>query len=210
VHLAPFELASRVVTNGEYLEFMQEGGYERPEFWLADGWARVVQHRWQAPLYWNKMEDLWHEFTLQGLRRLRQEEPVVHVSFYEADAFARWCGARLPTEFEWEAVARDATVRGNFVDSGAMHPRPAEGSGLQQMFGDVWELTRSDYAPYPSYRPAQGALGEYNGKFMCGQYVQRGGSCVTPREHVRVTYRDYFYPFQRWNFQGMRLARDAG
>ncbi|UCE01797.1 MAG: ergothioneine biosynthesis protein EgtB [Candidatus Latescibacterota bacterium] len=210
VHLAPFELASRAVTNGEYLAFVQEGGYKSPEFWLADGWAHVVQHGWQAPLYWKKMEGVWHEFTLQGLRQVQPEEPVVHVSFYEADAYARWRSARLPTEFEWEAAARDAAVAGNFVDSAAMHPRPADGSGLQQMFGDVWELTRSDYAPYPGYRPAPSALGEYNGKFMCGQYVQRGGSCVTPQEHVRVTYRNYFYPFQRWNFQGMRLARDVG
>jgi ergothioneine biosynthesis protein EgtB len=210
-HLQPYSLASRLVTNEEYLAFIGEGGYERPELWLSDGWNTVVQQGWQAPLYWRQVEGDWFEFTLQGLVPLRGAAPLVHVSFFEAEAFARWKGCRLPTEFEWEHGARDLEVRGNFLETGHLQPQPAPSkAGLVQVYGDVWELTRSDYAPYPGYRQAKGAFGEYNGKFMSGQTVLRGGSCVTPQAHVRRTYRNFFYPAQRWCFQGLRLARDAG
>ncbi len=221
VFLAPFALADRCVSNGEYLEFIAEGGYERPELWLADGWAAVANGGWRAPLYWQERDGAWFEFTLSGSRPLRLDEPVVHVSYYEADAFARWRQARLPSEFEWELAAQSSPREGNFVESGALQPRPAHApalatasgrgstQGLRQIFGDVWELTRSDYAPYPGYRAPRGALGEYNGKFMSGQVVLRGGSCATPRSHIRATYRNFFYPHQRWNFQGLRLAQDA-
>ncbi len=207
-HLAPFALASRCVTNGEYMEFVESGGYQDPMHWLADGWTTVQRESWTGPLYWEKRDGRWQEFTLSGMRDVDPERPVVHISYYEADAFARWKNRRLPTEQEWEQVAGDRSVDGNFVESGALHPRAARGAGMQQMFGDVWEITSSGYRPYPGYRPVDGALGEYNGKFMCGQYVQRGGSCVSPRSHVRSTYRNYYYPQQRWNFQGMRLASD--
>jgi ergothioneine biosynthesis protein EgtB len=206
-----FLLADRLVTNGRYLEFVEDGGYERPELWLADGWSVVQSEGWRAPLYWLHDESGRREFTLAGARPLALDEPVVHVSYYEADAFARWAEARLPTELEWELAAREAAVEGNFVESGRLHPQACEGrDGLRQLFGDVWELTQSLYGAYPGYRAADGALGEYNGKFMCNQYVQRGGSCLTPADHVRLTYRNFFYPHQRWNTQGIRLARDKG
>ena len=205
-----FELASRCATNGEYLAFLAEGGYERPELWLSDGWAWREAEGVRAPLYWERDGDTWRSFTLGGLRALRAEEPVSHVSYYEAAAFAEWAGARLPSEFEWEVAAAQAQVAGNFVESGRLHPSAAPaGPGLAQLFGDVWEWTRSDYAPYPGYRPAAGALGEYNGKFMCNQRVLRGGSCATPQGHVRASYRNFFPPPARWQFSGVRLARDA-
>jgi len=211
VYLEPFALAHRPVTNREYLAFVEAGGYRDPEPWLADGWAAVQRNGWEAPLYWQLRDGAWWTFTLGGLRELALDEPVTHVSFYEADAFARWAGARLPTEMEWEVAAASAELVGNFVESGTLHPRPARGSGsgLAQLFGDVWEWTRSAYAPYPGYAPPPGALGEYNGKFMANQIVLRGGSCATPADHVRASYRNFFYPDTRWQFSGIRLARDA-
>jgi ergothioneine biosynthesis protein EgtB len=209
----PFELASRLVTSGEYLEFMGDGGYERPDLWLSDGWAARLSQGWKSPLYWERAGDEWLQMTLSGLRPVRAEEPVCHVGYYEADAFARWSEARLPTEAEWEAFGSEASIEGNFVESDRLHPRPAERGSAPaqavQLFGDVWEWTRSPYAPYPGYAPPAGALGEYNGKFMCNQMVLRGGSCVTPRSHLRSTYRNFFYPDARWQFSGIRLARDV-
>ena len=207
-----FSLASRPVTNGEYLEFIESGAYARPEFWLSLGWTTVNEQRWQAPLYWVKRDDGWWNFTLSGFRPVNPAEPVTHVSYFEADAFANWAGARLPTEFEWEHAAGDRAIQGNFVEEEAFHPRVARPRGkndrLTQMFGDVWEWTRSAYSPYPGYRAAPGALGEYNGKFMCNQYVLRGGSCATSRTHIRRTYRNFFQPEKRWQFTGIRLAQD--
>jgi ergothioneine biosynthesis protein EgtB len=190
VYLEPFALANRPVTNREYLAFVDAGGYRDPEPWLADGWAAVQRHGWEAPLYWQRREGAWWTFTLGGLREVALDEPVVHVSFYEADAFARWSGARLPTEMEWEVAASQA-------------------NGLAQLFGEIWQWTRSAYAPYPGYAPPVGALGEYNGKFMSNQIVLRGGSCATPADHTRATYRNFFYPDARWQFSGIRLANDA-
>jgi len=209
VHLRPFQLASRCVTAGEYLEFMDDGGYDTPNLWLSDGWATVCEQGWRAPLYWQRRNDEWQRFSLRGWQGFHADMPVVHVSFYEADAFARWAGKRLPTEFEWEHAATDQPIDGNFVDGGLLDPLPARGGDLSQLFGDVWELTASPYTPYPGYAPLPGALGEYNGKFMSNQTVLRGGSCVTPRSHVRSTYRNFFYPDQRWAFQGFRLASDG-
>jgi len=205
-------LASRAVTNGEYLAFIEAGGYTRPEFWLALGWTTVNEQRWNAPLYWEKRDGTWWHFTLSGFRPINESEPVTHVSYFEADAYANWDGARLPTEFEWERAVDGLPMEGNFVDEEQFHPRPAplvpDANGLQQMFGDVWEWTRSAYLPYPGYRVAPGALGEYNGKFMCNQMVLRGGSCATSRSHIRRTYRNFFQPEKRWQFTGIRLARD--
>jgi ergothioneine biosynthesis protein EgtB len=211
VFLNAFRLASRLVTNAEFMEFMRDGGYERPEFWLSMGWATVQQERWQAPLYWQQDDDgAWWQYTLSGLRRVELGEPVSHVSYFEADAYARWAGARLPTEAEWESAAVTAPIEGNFVESGRFHAAPATaGQGLQQMYGDLWEWTQSSYSPYPGFKIAPGALGEYNGKFMCNQYVLRGGSCATPRSHIRPTYRNFFPPDARWQFSGLRLANDA-
>ncbi len=203
--LRSHRLASRPVTNGEYLEFVEAGGYDEPAHWLADGWHARQQRGWKAPLYWEKDGETWWQMTLGGLRRLVEVEPVCHVSFYEADAFARWAGKRLPTEDEWEVAARGRAVAGNFLESGLL--RPVAGSG--QWFGDVWEWTRSPYDPYPGFRPLAGSLGEYNGKFMCNQMVLRGGCCLTPQSHIRPTYRNFFYPHDRWPVTGIRLAADA-
>ena len=203
-------LASRPVTCGEWLAFMDAGGYARPEHWLSDGWAAVARNRWHAPLYWVHDAGAWWQFTLGGMRPVDPAEPVAHVSYYEADAYARWVGARLPSEEEWEAAAAGAEPTGNFAGSRRLHPEAVRpGPGLRQLFGDVWEWTRSAYTPYPGFRPAAGALGEYNGKFMVSQLVLRGGSCATPPGHVRATYRNFFYPDARWQFSGVRLARDA-
>ena len=199
-------IASRLVTNGEYLEFMRDGGYGRPECWLSEGWDTVRAQQWRAPLYWEERDGAWWNATLAGDRCVAPEEPVCHVSYFEADAFARWAGARLPTEFEWEQAARSAAPDGNFLEDGILQPLPA-GAGGGQWFGDVWEWTASAYAPYPGYAPAAGALGEYNGKFMVNQMVLRGGSCATPRAHIRATYRNFFPAAARWQFSGIRLAR---
>jgi len=208
-----FSLATRPITNGEYIAFIEDNGYNRPEFWLSLGWMTVNEQRWNAPLYWTKRDGAWWNFTLSGLRPVDQSELVTHVSYFEADAYANWAGARLPTEFEWERASLDCPIQGNFVEDEFFHPRPMSRSGnerqLYQMFGDVWEWTRSAYSPYPGYRAAPGALGEYNGKFMCNQYVLRGGSCATSRSHIRRTYRNFFQPEKRWQFTGIRLARDA-
>jgi ergothioneine biosynthesis protein EgtB len=210
VIVEPFELASRLTTNGEFLEFIDDGGYERPELWLSDAWSAVQGRTWRAPLYWERRATEWFAMTLAGLRRLHPDEPLCHVSYYEADAFARWAGARLPSEAEWEVAAAEVPVAGNFAESGWLHPTPApRAEAPVQLFGDVWEWTQSPYVPYPGYRPPAGALGEYNGKFMCNQLVLRGGSCATPISHIRATYRNFFPPEARWQFSGLRLARDA-
>jgi ergothioneine biosynthesis protein EgtB len=210
----PFELASRPVTNADYLAFVEDGGYQRPELWLSEGWQTAQLQRWMSPIYWRKEGDGegdgWREFTLQGLRPLDPACPVVHVSHYEADAYARWADARLPTEFEWERAAADLPVEGNLAEDGALHPVPSEDGPMQALFGDVWEWTSSSYAPYPGFRTASGAVGEYNGKFMANQYVLRGGSCATPQSHIRATYRNFFPSSARWQFSGIRLARDGG
>ncbi len=212
VWVEPFRLASRLVTCGEYQDFIEDGGYRRAELWLSDGWGVVQQEGWGSPLYWRHDEDGWTIFTLAGRRPLEPAEPVCHVSFYEADAFARWSGKRLPREAEWELAATEAQVplSGNLLDRGMLHPQPAErNNGLQQMIGDVWEWTASPYVAYPAFLPAAGAVGEYNGKFMSGQMVLRGGAAVTPADHMRVTYRNFFPPAARWAFGGLRLAEDA-
>ncbi len=204
-YLDEFSLASRPVTNAEYIEFIAAGGYRQPTLWLSDGWRKVNEARWTAPLYWEQLDGEWWQMTLAGFRRVEPYEPVCHVSYYEADAYARWAGRRLPTEFEWEAAAGMQTLRGNFLESGRFHPQPAC-DGASQFFGDVWEWTQSAYNAYPGYRPPAGALGEYNGKFMVSQLVLRGGSCVTPATHIRASYRNFFYPQDRWQFMGIRLA----
>jgi ergothioneine biosynthesis protein EgtB len=207
-----FALASRLVTNGEFIEFIEAEGYTRPDFWLSLGWLTVNEQRWEAPFYWVKRDNAWWNFTLSGFRPVDESEPVTHVSYFEADAYANWAGARLPTEFEWEHAAYDRPIAGNFVEEERFHPQPLSNPGsdrdLAQMFGDAWEWTRSSYSPYPGYRAERGALGEYNGKFMCNQYVLRGGSCATSRNHIRRTYRNFFQPEKRWQFTGIRLARD--
>ena len=209
VFLEPFAIGSRLVTCGEFLAFMADGGYTRPELWLSDGWAAKKFNDWEAPFYWQREGDRWSVFTLGGIRPIVESEPVAHVSFYEADAYSRWEKARLPTEAEWEVACSDAPVNGNLLEQDRLHPAPLTGDGMRiaQAFGDVWEWTQSPYSPYPGYAPAAGALGEYNGKFMCNQMVLRGGSCVTPRSHIRATYRNFFPPEARWQFSGLRLAR---
>ncbi len=210
---APFELASRPATYGEYLAFIEDGGYRRPELWLSMGWDWLLSGQRSAPLYWRSAEGVWLNHTLQGQVEIDPRTPVCHLSYFEADAFARWNGARLPTEFEWELAARSlrAAQHPNFANRGAFHPLPAVDIGHEgplQMFGDVWEWTQSSYSPYPGYRAPAGAVGEYNGKFMCNQYVLRGGSCATPAGHVRASYRNFFPPQAQWQFSGVRLARD--
>ncbi|REK37965.1 MAG: ergothioneine biosynthesis protein EgtB [Planctomycetota bacterium] len=215
VLLEDFMIASRPVNCGEYLQFMADDGYRRAELWLSAGWQTVQQEGWQAPLYWHERPEGWSQFTLAGLRPLDPAEPVCHVSYFEADAFARWAGARLPTEAEWEvASAAVSSEQGNFADTllaagAALHPAapPTEDVGAVRMFGDVWQWTASPYTAYPGYAPPDGALGEYNGKFMCNQFVLRGGSCATSSNHIRATYRNFFPPEARWQFCGFRLAR---
>jgi ergothioneine biosynthesis protein EgtB len=209
VHLSPFALADRPVTCGEWMSFMEDDGYARPEFWLSDGWAVVRAQDWQAPLYWfpdPEVPGRWRQFTLSGSQPVDPEEPVSHISYYEADAFAHWTGMRLPTEAEWESVATDRAEGTNFLGDGPPHPRPALATNA--MLGDVWEWTSSAYTPYPGFRAAPGAVGEYNGKFMVSQYVLRGGCCATPPGHTRATYRNFFPPGARWAFSGLRLAQD--
>jgi ergothioneine biosynthesis protein EgtB len=238
-YVQAYELANRLVTNGEYIGFIEDGGYERPDLWLSAGWATVLERDWSEPFYWEPTGEARHgrapyqHFTLGGLRDVNPDAPVTHLSYFEADAFARWAseqpgweGARLPREAEWEIAAEGRPVQGNFVDHGYFHPVPlaraADGSPdaeghtppagdgpLYQLYGDVWEWTQSHYSPYPGYEPLPGAIGEYNGKFMCGQFVLRGGSCATSQSHVRPTYRNFFHPDESWQFMGLRLARDA-
>lgn len=207
--LEAFELGDRLITNREFMKFMNDEAYSRSELWLDDGWAAVNENNWDAPLYWCRRDDGWYHYTLSGLRKPDLNEPVTHISYYEADAFARWAGKRLPTEVEWEVAAGDQPYVGNFVENETFHPMPVEktGDGLKQMYGNVWEWTQSSYDAYPGYEPLEGALGEYNGKFMCGQYVLRGGSCATSQTHIRNTYRNFFYPDARWQFNGIRLAQ---
>ncbi|MEO5693074.1 MAG: ergothioneine biosynthesis protein EgtB [Usitatibacter sp.] len=214
VWINDFEMASHPVTHGDFARFIEDGGYKRPDLWLSAGWDQVVMNGWESPMYWEKINGAWQTFTLRGMAPIETSTPACHISFYEADAFARWAGARLPTEAEWEVAAAGAPLEGNFVESGALHPlalreAPEKAGELSQMFGDVWEWTRSDYSPYPRFKTAPGAVGEYNGKFMVNQYVLRGGSCATPASHIRATYRNFFPAEARWQFSGLRLARDA-
>jgi len=209
-YLEPFRIASRLTTNREFLEFSEAGGYKNPALWLSDGWKAVQTQNWSAPLYWENINNNWHEMTLAGLRPLDLDAPVSHVSLYEATAYANWRQARLPTEMEWEVIANDLNIEGNFRDQGYLQPissnKPSSNTGLSQFYGDVWEWTQSSYTPYPGYRAAEGALGEYNGKFMSSQMVLRGGSCFTPQNHIRASYRNFFYPGDRWQVSGIRLA----
>jgi len=209
VFLEPFRIASRLVSNGEFLEFVRDGGYRRPELWLSNGWSAVQEGSWSAPIYWEGRGDAWQEFTLAGDGPLELAAPVCHVSYYEADAFARWSGARLPTEAEWEVAARDLPVDGLFVEAGRFHPAVAREPGVTQLYGDCWQWTQSAYTAYPGYVPAGGAIGEYNGKWMCDQWVLRGASCATPRSHARLTYRNFFPSDARWQFSGVRLVARA-
>jgi ergothioneine biosynthesis protein EgtB len=203
--LRDFRLFSREVTNGEWLAFMDERGYADPAIWLADGWAAVQREGWKAPGYWEWIDGAWHQMTLHGLLPIEKSRPVTHISYFEADAFARWAGHRLPTEFEWEAASKDQE-QAKPLDLSNLIAEPASPEGNASQFGNLWEWTQSPYAPYPGYRPAPGPLGEYNGKFMCNQFVLRGGSFATPGNHVRPSYRNFFYPHQRWQFMGLRLA----
>ena len=211
VYVQSFELADRLATNAEYLAFVEDGGYRRADLWLSLGWATVQQEGWSCPIYWYRDESgQWMQYTLTGPRLIDPAEPVCHLSYFEADAFARWCNARLPTEAEWEVAAQALPIAGRFADSGDLHPHPTMAGGVgspRDLFGNLWEWTQSAYSPYPGYEAPAGALGEYNGKFMCNQYVLRGGSCATPRSHIRATYRNFFSPQSRWQFAGVRLAR---
>ena len=207
-YVQPFRLADRTVTNGEFIEFIADGGYTTPTLWLSDGAACAAANGWDAPFYWENRDGEWWHFTLNGFRKVNPDEPLVHASFFEADAFARWANARLPTEREWEVACEDlgaAAAAGNFVEDETFHPV----AGKTGLMGNVWQWTRSQYDAYPGYAPPPGALGEYNGKFMCNQFVLRGGSCATPRSHIRPTYRNFFPPEARWQFSGLRLAKDA-
>ena len=217
VFINDFSVANRLTTNREYLAFIEDGGYQRHELWLADAWGLLQQEQWKAPLYWQLLDGQWHEFTLSGLAPLSLDNPVTHISFYEADAYARWCDHDLLTEFQWERLASSQPLQGNFIDSEELHPTMAlrkssantdESNSIQQLFGDAWEWTQSSYSPYPGFRPATGAVGEYNGKFMCNQQVLRGGSCVSDQQHLRSTYRNFFYPNARWQFSGIRIAKN--
>ncbi len=212
VFLQPFELASHPVTHGDFAAFIADGGYRRPELWLSMGWDWVQANRIEAPLYWQREQDNWRTFTLRGMVDIDPNTPVCHVNYFEADAYARWADARLPRESEWEFAAAKLPIAGNFLEDRALHPlalrEETMGNAPAQMFGDVWEWTQSAYLPYPRFQPAAGAVGEYNGKFMCNQFVLRGGSCVTPRAHIRASYRNFFPPDARWQFSGLRLARD--
>ena len=212
----PFALGHRLITNGEWLEFIEDGGYKRHDLWLTAGWDLAEREQWDSPLYWQKDDGRWRHYTLAGLKDIHPAEPVTHVTYYEADAFARWAGARLPTEFEWEIAARGLPAQGNFVESGHYHPRPAgenaeagslEAGSLEQVFGDAWEWTMSHYSPYPGYQAAEGALGEYNGKFMANQFVLRGGSAATSASHIRRTYRNFWHADTAFQFTGLRLAK---
>lgn len=214
IYLEAFSLGNRLITNGEYLDFIEDGGYSRPEFWLDAGWTTLKEEAWRHPFYWQEGADGWQEFTLSGPRSLGLSEPICHVSYFEADAFSRWAGARLPTEFEWEVACAPLPNDGNFLETGRFHPGIARDPKSNQdqpsqCYGDVWEWTSSPYSAYPGYQTAAGALGEYNGKFMSGQMVLRGGSCATPARHIRATYRNFFAPGARWQFSGLRLARKA-
>ena len=212
IYLEPFLLSNRLVTNAEYLTFMEDGGYEKAEYWLSDGWSMAQKEGWQSPYYWEKRDDEWWMITLQGPRKVNPAEPVCHISHYEADAYARWSGHRLPTEAEWEIASLSVPYEGNLVEKENYHPIPIDGhqkpDTLNQIHGDVWEWTQSAYLPYPGYQTIPGALGEYNGKFMANQMVLRGGSCATPVSHIRKTYRNFFHPDSRWQFTGIRLASD--
>ena len=206
--MSDHEIDGRLVTNARYRDFVEDGGYTESSHWLADGWTHVNEQRWRRPLYWS--EDSEREFTLSGWRNIQPDAPVSHVSLYEADAFARWAGARLPTETEWELAAREAPRDGNLLGTCLLHPAPCTSTAtIAQLYGDVWEWTASAYRPYPGFEPLAGSVGEYNGKFMCNQMVVRGGSCVTQADHIRPTYRSFFYPHDRWQFLGFRLARDC-
>lgn len=210
VYLPAFALANRPVNNREWLDFIEDGGYRNPAFWLSDGWARVKQHRWESPLYWQRVDDQWHQYGLDGLRPLELEAPVCHISYFEADAFARWAGKRLPREHELErATPRQPESCANFLEARRFRPQAIAGDGLVQLYGDVWEWTQSAFGPYHGFTPEGGALAEYNGKFMSGQFVLRGGSCATPKAQMRPSYRNFFYPHQRWQFAGLRLAEDG-
>ncbi len=210
-YVNPYRLASRLVTNGEFIEFVEDGAYQQPDQWLSEGWKTVQAQRWEAPLYWEKLDGEWWMQTLSGMQKVDPHGPVSHVSYFEADAYAQWAGKRLPTEAEWEHAAANEPIEGNFLESGIGHPIPAtdDGQRLQQIFGDVWEWTKSPYAPYPGFKPWEGGVGEYNGKFMVNQMVLRGGSCATPQDHIRPTYRNFVPPDARWQFSGFRLADDA-
>ncbi|WP_086930080.1 ergothioneine biosynthesis protein EgtB [Agarilytica rhodophyticola] len=208
--LQPFKLASRLVNNAEWIAFIEDGGYDDSLLWLSDGWARKNQEQWQAPLYWRKLESKWYQYGLNGLRELDSTAPVCHVSYYEAEAFARWQGKRLPREHEWELAAHNKKITGNFLEANRWRPQPSapNSESFSDIYGDVWEWTQSAFSPYPGFDPKQGALGEYNGKFMSNQYVLKGGSCATPSWQMRASYRNFFYPHQRWQFTGVRLAED--
>lgn len=209
--LEPYRLANRPVTNGEYQQFIEDGGYKQPEYWLSDGWNTIKTNNWQAPQYWEKHDKKWFAYTLSGLLPVNEHAPVSHISFYEADAYARWAGKRLPTEEEWEHGLKNVPIKGNFAEQGYFQPiaENNEDDTFSKGFGDVWEWTQSAYSPYPGIKPLKGALGEYNAKFMANQMVLKGGSCVTPESHIRLTYRNFFYPQMRWQFSGLRLAEDA-